>query len=317
MGKYEWRKVNISRQTLFWLLCFSAGLLLVLWKCPYGFGGSDEGFYLTVSHRLCLGDSLFADEWHLSQLTSFFLYPFVRLYRMLHGSNEGILLAARHLYVLMHTLVSLMIYLRLRRYGPMAGAASVLFLLFAPFNMMTCSYNTIALDMLALSGGLLGSGEAGNRISWLVGGAAYACAVVCCPYLAVGYVLYISAVLVFRMRRLKRFGGFDFFTGFALRCGVFPAPHGTFPNSAEFARYPRRSGASELFPVVSREALCVLHCYSASADPDPLGAVCPFLAGLCAGQRENVSQGAASYRSGAVHIAVLRPVCAGFDGKLL
>ena len=119
-------KLNNRALTLLWLILFAAGSIFCLWKLPYGFGGSDEGFYLTVAHRLTLGDSLFADEWHLSQLSAFFLYPFVKLYRELNGSNDGIILAARYAYLIMHTAVSAVIYLRLRNFGLMAALASVL-----------------------------------------------------------------------------------------------------------------------------------------------------------------------------------------------
>ena len=79
----ENKKFNISRQSLSALCLFAAALAFMLWKCRYGLGGSDEAFYLTVPHRLCLGDELFRDEWHLSQLSSFLTLPFVWLYRLI------------------------------------------------------------------------------------------------------------------------------------------------------------------------------------------------------------------------------------------
>jgi len=200
-------KLNIGVLSLVWLVLFGAALGFVLWKCPYGFGGSDEGFYLTVAHRLSLGDSLFVDEWHLSQLSSFFLLPFVKLFRAINGSNEGIILASRYLYVLMHATVSALVYLRLKKFGVMAAMASLLYLIYTPFDMMTLSYNTIALDMLMLTGLIIAPAEQGKRLPWVLGGVTFACAVVCCPYLAVAYLLFAVAVPV-----LKKHSGFDVFT---------------------------------------------------------------------------------------------------------
>ena len=201
-------KLNTRSVTLLWLGLFAAALAFCLWKLPYGFGGSDEGFYLTVAHRLTLGDSLFADEWHLSQLSSFFLYPFVKIYRAVRGSNEGIMLAARYAYLIMHTAVSALIYMRLRKFGLGAAFASVLYLVYTPFDMMCLSYNTIALDMLAVTGLMLGRAGERDRAAFLVGGVAFACAVVCCPYLAVAYLLYGIATGLFALPGLKKCSGF-------------------------------------------------------------------------------------------------------------
>jgi len=217
-------KFNISALGLIWLFMFALAMGFVLWKCPYGFGGSDEGFYLTVAHRLSLGDRLFVDEWHLSQLTSFFLLPFVKLFRAINGSNEGIMLASRYLYVLMHGLVSALIFLRFKKYGFMAAVASVLYLIYTPFDMMTLSYNTIALDMLMLTGLIIAPAESGSKLPWVLGGVSFACTVVCCPYLAVVYLLYALAVPVFSLPALKKTQGFDIFTKrsfFSFTAGIF------------------------------------------------------------------------------------------------
>ncbi len=184
------KKQNISKQSLAFAVLFVLAFAFMLWKCPYGFGGSDEAFYLTVPHRLTLGDKLFRDEWHLSQLTSFFTLPFVALYRYLNGSNDGIMLAARYTYAVIHALAALVIYLRLRRFGRLSVAGSIIYMLFTPFDMMCCSYNTVALDALALAGVLAGTAD-GARTPDIAAGALFACAVVCCPYLVTVYALYL------------------------------------------------------------------------------------------------------------------------------
>ena len=113
-----------KKQNTVWLVLFALSLALMLWKLPYGFGGDDEGFYLTVAHRLFNGERLFSDEWHLSQLSSFFTYPSVFLYRTIKGSNEGIMLFSRYVYLFCHAAASAVVYLRLRKYGAAAVSAS-------------------------------------------------------------------------------------------------------------------------------------------------------------------------------------------------
>lgn len=198
---------NLKKQNILWLLLFALSLALMLWKLPYGFGGDDEGFYLTVANRLTLGERLFTDEWHLSQLSSFFLFPFVFLYKSIVGSTEGILFASRWLYLFCHTAASAVVYRRLRNYGALSVIGSIFFLLFTPFDMMTCSYNTVALDSLALCGAFAASCEKDSDM--ILAGVFLACAVVCCPYLAAAFFVYALLVLAYRL--IYRKNGREFF----------------------------------------------------------------------------------------------------------
>ena len=195
----ERKKFNISRQSLSALCLFAASLAFMLWKCRYGLGGSDEAFYLTVPHRLCLGDELFRDEWHLSQLSSFLTLPFVWLYRLINGSNDGIMLAARLNYVALHSLAAIVVYLRLKKFGWAALPAALVFMLFTPFDMMCLSYNTIALDALTLSGVIAGTAGESSRAAYAASGVLFACAVVCCPFLAAAYLIYCLAAAAYAL----------------------------------------------------------------------------------------------------------------------
>ena len=195
--KLSGKKLNTSKQSLAFAALFVLSFAFMLWKCPFGFGGSDEAFYLTVPHRLNLGDELFRDEWHLSQLASFFTLPFVSAYRHFSGSNDGIMLAARYTYAVIHALAALVIYLRLRRFGWLSVAGSIIYMLFTPFDMMCYSYNTVALDTLALAGVLAGTSD-GRCSPDVAAGALFACAVVCCPYLVTVYALYLVMTALYR-----------------------------------------------------------------------------------------------------------------------
>lgn len=172
-------------------LLFAAAVLFALWKCPFGFGSYDDAFYLTVPHRLSMGDALFVDEWHVSQMAGLFTTPLVWLYRTVTGSTDGILLAARYAYVFFHGLVSLFFYRRVREYGLAAAAAALSWFLFAPYDIMALSYNTMGMDFLLLSGLLLAASE--QRLRWALSGLFLAGAVLCCPYLAGAYFLYAAA----------------------------------------------------------------------------------------------------------------------------
>ena len=173
-------------------ILFGAALIFTLWKCPFGFGSYDDAFYLTIPHRLSMGDVLFADEWHVSQMAGLITTPLVWLYRTVTGSTDGILLAARYIYVVFHALVSLFLYLRVKEYGFFAAAASLSWFLFAPYDIMALSYNTMAMDFILLSGLLLATLE--KRWCWALSGVCLAGAVLCCPYFAAAYFLYAAGV---------------------------------------------------------------------------------------------------------------------------
>lgn len=98
------KKLKMPPLDIIFSVLFGAALVFALWKCPFGFGSYDDAFYLTIPHRLSMGDVLFADEWHVSQMAGLITTPLVWLYRTITGSTDGILLAARYAYVVFHAL---------------------------------------------------------------------------------------------------------------------------------------------------------------------------------------------------------------------
>lgn len=205
--KYIW-------QDYIFVALMALGLILSFWKCSYGFGGNDEPFYLTIPHRLIMGDSLIGDEWHLSQLSGIFLMPFVGLYTFITGGTEGIIFAARIMYVILHCAVSVFVYTRLRKYGYLSVFASVLYFIFTPYNIMAMSYNTMGLDFVTITGVIMGTIGFKKKAPIIISGLTFAAAVLCCPYLAFGYLLYIICVLIHKFIKNKN-------TNFVLKSELF------------------------------------------------------------------------------------------------
>lgn len=187
---------KINTQTLVFFFLLLGSVMFAFWKCSYGFGGNDEAFYLTTAHRLSLGDIFIQDEWHLSQLSGFLLLPFVSLYRLIIGSTEGILLAARFLYVILHAAVSVFVYNKLKGFGYLSVFAAILYFIFTPYDIMALSYNTMAVDLLVLTGVLIATGNPAKKLSFIISGLAFAGAVLCCPYLAAVYLIYVICVIM-------------------------------------------------------------------------------------------------------------------------
>lgn len=185
---------------LFFLL-FACTLAFLVWKAPYGYIVNDEAFYLTIPYRLMQGDKLLVHEWHLSQLSSFLLYPLVRIYLSIAGTTDGIILAFRYIFVFFYGFVSgLYIYLRMRMLSkPGALFMSISFIAFAPFNIMALSYNSMGIMLLVLMAVTLVTADK-SRWLLMLSGIMFAGSVLCCPFLAVIFVIYTLVVLIWRFR---------------------------------------------------------------------------------------------------------------------
>ncbi len=215
---HQFNKKILIRDCSFIILILFA-VLFCLWKCKLGFGSFDEPFYLTIPHRLTLGDALLKHEWNLSQLSSFLLYPFVWLYTTITGGTTGIVLAARYAYIFTHLAVSVIIYVRLHKYGYSAVIASVLYFFFTPFNIMALSYNTMGLDLITLSGVLLATSDSTKKLPIIFSGLCFAGAVLCQPYVMIAYVVFILCVLVNII--FKKFKLNNFFTKYYFSLKTF------------------------------------------------------------------------------------------------
>lgn len=187
------------------IILLLAALLFAFWKCRYGFRGDDESFYLSIPHRLSLGDALIRDEWHLSQLSGFLLYPYVSLYTLIAQGTEGLLLATRFLYVLLHGATAVFIYVRVRKFGLVSIPASILFFLFTPYDIMTLGYNTMGLDLVAVTGVFLATTSFKRKAPLIISGVTFAGAVLCNPYLAIAFILFCICVLIHVLLKRTRF----------------------------------------------------------------------------------------------------------------
>lgn len=220
---------SIKNQDIVAILCFIAAIIFFIWKAPYSFGFSDESLYISNAHRLIMGDSLFADDWHVSQLTGFFLYLPVKAYILIVGSTEGIVLFCRYLFVALQGAVSSVIYMRLRKYGFFSIiAALILFLHIPSFTLMSPGYYALGLTFVVLTGLLMATTKKVRKAPFYLVGLFFACAVLCNPVLAFVYVLYCVCVLIYETNKNKKHNPFEFSgisftikTWFWITLGVF------------------------------------------------------------------------------------------------
>lgn len=130
-------------------LWFLAGLLgiglILFWRCFYSVNTTDEAYYIGTVYRLWFGDGMLCDEWNpTQQMCGFWLYPFYALFRMILGSNDGMILAFRLLYVVFQLFISGYLYSRLKKFGYITFLPIFFYLLSTAFNINSLSYNTMA-----------------------------------------------------------------------------------------------------------------------------------------------------------------------------
>lgn len=190
------KKKNLLFDLIFYVL-FVGIVGLLIYRNRFGFGNLDESFYITIPYRLWQGDVLFADEWHVSMMNGYLLWPIMCIYQLFFNGTESIVVNFRHIYTIVLAIISVVIYHRLKKvsyYG--ACFAAIAFMLYAPYNMTALSYNTMGIMFLTLAGVLLGTNLNKNKIISYLAGTFYSFSVLCCPYLVLVFVIYTIYSLI-------------------------------------------------------------------------------------------------------------------------
>ena len=192
-------KANYVKKNKYSTYVFAAGMVIlsfILFKrCFYGFAHIDEALYLQIPYRLVQGDALFADEWHISQLSAFIVYPFISLFRTLNGGTEGIMLFFRIMYMAAQLAATVVIWFNLKKYSEIGAVITAfLFYIYVPFGIGALSYNSMGIIFLSLGLVLFALSE--NKVANFIAGIFFAFAVLCCPYLVWIYAIYAVCVLI-------------------------------------------------------------------------------------------------------------------------
>ena len=134
-------------------ILIALGALMLLIRCFYSFCWSDETFYFSTTHRFYVGDDIFRDEWFPTQLSSLILLPFYAAYMAITGTNTGIILYFRILFVIMSTVNATVMFNILKRHAAVLTAliCSLCLLFYTHLNIATLSYYTLSVQMFLMS----------------------------------------------------------------------------------------------------------------------------------------------------------------------
>ena len=198
-----------NKKNLYWDIGFGVLFILtalfLIYKCRYGIGSIDESFYLNVPYRLVQGDGLLSQEWHLSQLSGFLLYPLMKIYLMISGSMDGMILTFRYIYTGVQLALGLFVFFKFRKINrPGAIAAAICIMVFAPYGIMALSYNSMGIICLTVCLTLLAAPRRAVRLQQAAAGVFFAAGVLCCPYLLFLFVFYFIAAVIGSALKKKR-----------------------------------------------------------------------------------------------------------------
>lgn len=189
------KKIFLKKEASFFL---TAGLFIILgviliWRAFHGMDTTDETFYFATAKRFCEGDMLFKDDWNRGQIYGLLMVPFYKMHVFLNGNNEGIILTARILFVLISLAIAFFLYISLKEYDVSRGAsflASICVLFYARGNIITMSYYSLGFYtfLLAVLFWMLAD-RSGRRRYRIISGISFSISVLCMPYMAVGFVV--------------------------------------------------------------------------------------------------------------------------------
>ena len=182
--------------------CFAALTAYFVIVAPRGISIIEQTYYLTIPHRMAMGDRLLIDEWHLSQFSAILQYPLYKIAYAVAG-NEGIALVFRYLYIAVRLVVSLFMFRRLREYKYTGLVCSLMYCRYTPIETFALSYNTMSLMACTVVFLLLFTGKKEKSAALFSAGVFTACAVLSEPAMAIIYFAWAIAVLAVFIRRKK------------------------------------------------------------------------------------------------------------------
>ena len=124
--------------------------ILVLNRIQYGVDLTDEAYSIVIPYRFALGDTPFVDELSPQQTSSLLLFPIVKIYTLLFGT-EFLVLFMRYMYLLFAATAAVLIYQTIKDQlgGKLSALISLSVILFAPFGAIFFNYNRLAFLMFS------------------------------------------------------------------------------------------------------------------------------------------------------------------------
>lgn len=192
------RRIVIS-----FLACLALAGLVGWWRCSFGSISPDGAFVLVEPWRFAGGDLPFKHEWHLSVFYGMLVAPLLWLYRNLIGLEAGTFLWTSRLVLLFWMLTLLFVWNRWRKIsllGACLGAMAIAF--FPPWGGFGFGYNKFGVMTIMLAITFYATTGRWRTLDLVLAGVFLACGIMCCPHMALLYVLFFIYAIMKNRREL-------------------------------------------------------------------------------------------------------------------
>lgn len=188
---------------------FMCAILLLLSRLLFDVVLGDESFYLGMADRILKGSRPFYEMYEPTQSFTFFLLPFLALYKMIVGSLDGGIIFLRLLYFVYCIVISYCMYSFIKRRvfdGTCIKYLTIIVIFYAPFSLYCVSYNSMA-DVLImvfalLIWGILYDDKAAKPSTFLCAGVTMAFAALAYPTLI--FLCFLMTIFVFIIAYFNR-----------------------------------------------------------------------------------------------------------------
>lgn len=182
--------------------------IVLLVRCFFGFQQSDESFYMSLVHRLYLGDKLVSDEWHPTQFYSVILLPFYFVYHLIVKDGTGVILYFRILMTALSVFTGFLTYRSMRKFEInefFSFTAAFTITVFCKSNILGPSYNNLCVCFMVLALLVITDDDYNNKKSrQILSGFLISLSVLCMPYLGAIVILYTVFSLFLSIRKKDR-----------------------------------------------------------------------------------------------------------------
>lgn len=173
-------------------------IILTAIRLFYGVDFTDESLYAVIPYRYVLGARPFVDELFFQQISTFFVYPWVKLFYFVTGGMTGLILYLRFVWLAFMVFVGMVVWLSTRRFVGWVSALliSLPCVAFIYFAIPALSYNTLGFGFLTIGFFIAFQAVASDKTKWLpAAGAAHCLAIVAYPTLAVAIAIFGVALV--------------------------------------------------------------------------------------------------------------------------